>query len=143
MEKFSDLKTFSIRKKRLLSFLINTAKENEKSRFKLAAMIVHKNIPVSIGFNSYKTDPFQAKFGKNELAICLHAEINAIKKSLNILSPKELKESSLFIARVKNYDRDTGIAKPCIGCQKAILEFNLKHVLWTTDDKNIIGEVFY
>ena len=49
--------------------------------YRLAAGVWHKNNLVGLGVNSYKTDPFQAKYGKHEHAIHLHAEIAAIKNA--------------------------------------------------------------
>lgn len=84
------------------------------------------------GTNSRKTHPFQAQWGKNPLAICLHAEIDAIKKAVKRLHPSYLERnhSVLYVARAKA-DGSPGLAKPCEGCQRAIAAFGINEVYWT------------
>jgi deoxycytidylate deaminase len=108
----------------------------------IAAAIVLNNRIVSYGNNSYKTHPFQKRYGKNGDAICLHSEIDAIFKSLKRISLKDLSMSTLYIARMKKDSaysaRDSwGNAKPCIGCQRAIANFGIKKVYFTTDENGI------
>ena len=55
---------------------------DEYPRARLAAALVKNNKIISFGINRKKTDPLQAKFGKNKDAIYLHAEIHAIKNAL-------------------------------------------------------------
>jgi len=115
---------------------------------KIAAMITIKNKPISFGVCQYKTDPFQAKYGKNSDSICLHAEINSIKNALRKIHVDELKNCTMYIARIKNkrinnehnlFEQITGLAKPCSGCNKAIIEFGIKRVYYTLDDTNEFG----
>lgn len=107
---------------------------------KLSAAIVHKGRIIAIGMNKMKSHPFQARFGKNKDAIFLHAEIAAIKNALRILDAKDLKNTSLYICRVKKEERDRqdwvdGLAKPCPGCLRAIAEFGIKQVVYTTGNE--------
>lgn len=95
---------------------------------RLAAILVTKDGEEFYGFNSRKTHPLAAKFGKNKAAICLHAEVDAIRRCLQ--SGKEVQDSSLFVGRVLR-DGSTAIAKPCEGCQRAIVAFGIKQVEWT------------
>lgn len=106
------------------------------SSAKLAASIVLNNKIVSIGVNSYKTHPFQKKYGKNDMAICIHSEIAAIGKALKRISIDELRRATLYIARVKQIDQSSqwGLARPCKGCQRAIAAFDIKKVYYTTDE---------
>ena len=104
---------------------------------KVAAAIVYKGV-MYFGTNSKKTHPFQAKYGKNNMAIYLHAETSAIKNALRHLSLDEISKSTLYIARVKKLGPKTnswvdGIAKPCEGCARCISEFNIKKVFYTKD----------
>lgn len=105
---------------------------------KIAAAIVMKNKIISIGVNSYKTHPIQARFATNKgLSIHLHAEIAAIKNAMYYISVEDFKKATLLICRVK-IDIETnkyvfGMAKPCIGCQRAIEEFDIKHVWYSLD----------
>lgn len=104
---------------------------------RLAAAIVKNNKIVSVGKNRHKTDPLQAKFGKNKDAIYLHAEIHAIKNALRHISVDDLKNTTLYVCRVKKAKKQTdpfewAMAKPCEGCSRAIAEFGIRKVVYTT-----------
>lgn len=100
---------------------------------RLAAAIVYRGDIISIGYNSMKSDPLQARFSKNEHAIYLHAEIAAIKKALKILSLEEMRKSELHIVRRKlqNGVFSDGLAKPCAGCERAIETYGINKVYYT------------
>ena len=103
-------------------------------RTRHAACIVYKNEYISFGVNSNKTHPFQSKYSKHPSSIYLHAEIDAIKNARYF---KELPKSTLYVARVKWDDKEENIifgnSKPCLGCAKAIIQFNVKDVIYTED----------
>lgn len=103
------------------------------SNARIAAAIVYKGNVIAIGVNSNKSDPLQAKYSKNEHAIYLHAEISAIKKALKVMSPSELSKCELHIVRRKmtNGIFSDGLAKPCVGCQRAIDTYNIQRVYYT------------
>lgn len=106
---------------------------------RVTAAIVYKNEIISFGNNSRKTHPLQAKFSKNNESIQLHAEIDAIKNALKIISQHELSKSVLYVCRVKFFDETRrkmifGISKPCIGCARAIANFNITKIVYTLDD---------
>jgi len=103
---------------------------------RLAAAIVYKNQLISFGINQRKTDPFQAKFSKNSEAIYIHAENSAIKNALRDLSIEKLSKATLYICRVKKLDNRFvfGMAKPCVGCMKAIINFDIKKVYYSLDN---------
>lgn len=105
------------------------------SNAKIAAAIVYKGSIVSIGVNSYKSDPLQAKYSKNHHAIYLHAEIAAIKKAKKVLTTDELARASLYIVRRKTHNGllCDGLAKPCAGCQRAIDTYKISKVYYTND----------
>jgi len=110
---------------------------DEYPRARLAAAIVRGNKIVSIGRNRKKSDPLQAKFSKNDEAIFLHAEIHAIKNALREIKVDELQDTTLYVCRVKQPLTHTdpfvwALAKPCEGCERAILEFGIKEVIYTT-----------
>jgi tRNA(Arg) A34 adenosine deaminase TadA len=105
---------------------------------RVAAVIVYKNGFVSRGVNMNKTHPFQARFAKNEHAITMHAEIAAIHAALKVLSLKELRQATMYIARRKLEFKGSkvfvdALARPCDGCMRAIVEFGLKRVVYTGD----------
>jgi len=97
---------------------------------RMAAVLTKRRKVVSVGMNSRKTHPLQQKFGKNKDALCIHAEIAAIKNALKIITVDELAECTLYVARVLK-NNSVGLAKPCPGCASAIAEFNIKQVYWT------------
>lgn len=106
---------------------------------RLAACIVYKNEIISFGINQKKTHTFQAKYSKNPQAIHLHSETDCIKNAMRFLTLKELSKSTLYICRVRhspfnNQKVVQGLAKPCEGCMKAIVNFDLKRVVYTLND---------
>lgn len=109
-------------------------------RTQMGAAIYIRNKLIVVGSNSYKTHPFQAKFGKCREAIYLHAEVNVIKESLKKVSVCDLKKASLYIARLKwtnagKRKKVQGLAKPCEGCQRAIATFGIEEVFYTLDNE--------
>ena len=106
---------------------------------RLTAAIYIGNTLISIGNNTYKTDPMQAKFSKNfgKNVTCLHAEMMAIKHALRRVSPDDLKRSTLYVARAKRASKSGpwvfGLAKPCRVCQSAIDLFEISRVVYTTN----------
>lgn len=121
----------------LLGKIAETNEEYPSAR--LAAAIVKNNKIISVGINRKKTDPLQARFSKNKEAIFLHAEIHAIKNALRELTVDELKNSTLYICRVKRPLSSSknfvwGLAKPCEGCSRAIAEFEIKNVVYSTNN---------
>ncbi len=97
---------------------------------RLGALVTIRKKIIAFGFNSYKSHPLQKKFGRNEKAICLHAEIDAIKNALKRVKISDLKRATLYVARIKK-DGTIGMAKPCTGCQRAIVAFGIKQVIFT------------
>lgn len=111
---------------------------DEYSRARLAAAIIKNNRIISFGINRKKSDPLQAKYCKNKEAIYLHAEIHSIKNALKNFDVDELRGSTMYICRVKRptqYSKKWvwGLAKPCSGCSRALAEFGIKNVIYTTD----------
>lgn len=100
---------------------------------RIAAAVVLKGEIISIGVNSYKSDPLQAKYSKNEHAIYLHAEIAAIKKALKRINKEDLKKCDMYIVRRKldNGVMCNAMSKPCVGCQRAIDTYRINNVYYT------------
>jgi tRNA(Arg) A34 adenosine deaminase TadA len=96
----------------------------------MAAIIARKGQVISYGMNSRKSDPLAAKYGRHPDAIYPHAELAAIKAALTVIDVADLYECTLYVARVLK-DGTPALAKPCSGCQRAILEFSIKDVIWT------------
>lgn len=118
---------------RVIQLLVRAAEDNapdEGSRH--AAAIVYKNEIISIGWNEYKSHPFQVQFSRELEKYYLHAEVAAIRKSLNHLTTDELKKSTLYVARVMK-DGAWGFSCPCEGCKMAIAAFDIPKVIYTND----------
>jgi len=127
------------RNEKILDILTKVAADISEpvKNYRLAAAIVLKNSIISFGVNSYKTHPFQARWSKNKHAIHLHAEINAIKNATKKIDTNLLKKSSLYVARVildnKGSILSRALSMPCSGCQRCIVEFEIRNVIYTTN----------
>lgn len=109
-------------------------------RTRLAAMVLYKNKPISIGVNQLKTDPFALEFSKNDDAIFIHAEASAIKQARKKLNKTKFRKSTLLVIRIK-MDGSFGLAKPCCGCISCIKEHNIGTVVYSTEPE--MGKVSY
>ena len=111
-----------------------------QGRFKIAAGIVYRKHLIATGMNSYKTHPLMMPTnGFKEGQVFLHAEVDAIKNALKLITTEQLTKCDMYVVRVKRPDipwsKDWvyGLAKPCKGCQKMIASFGLQNVLYTED----------
>ena len=132
-------KTLSIRMEKAIDLLAKVAEDitDPVRCYRLAAGIWYKNNLVGLGVNSYKTDPFQAKYSKHEHAIHLHAEVAAIKNAVRTVGD-DLSKCTMVVVRVKREHERTNkfkitLAKPCKGCYRCIVEFGLRKVYYTTE----------
>lgn len=102
---------------------------------KLAAGIVYRNKLLSVGINKMKSHPFQRQFGKNDQCIFLHAETNAIHQAIKY-NYDLVRHSTLYVVRVKEEAKKiiTVLSKPCVGCERCIVEFNIKNVIYTNNE---------
>ena len=126
-----------------INTLTKIAESNDGMRAKLAAAVVRGNYIISIGMNSMKTHPFQAKYGINSECIYMHAELAAIKNALREIDVTDFRYHNMYIVRVKRPFPNSnsfiyGLAKPCIGCMRAITEFGLNKIVFTT---NLQGKI--
>jgi tRNA(Arg) A34 adenosine deaminase TadA len=112
-----------------------------QGRVHMAAGMVYRNRMIATGINSYKSHPMMLEYGKNEDAIFLHAEIDAIKNALRVIDESKLSKCDIYILRMKKAeDHKTwirGIAKPCCGCASAIISFGLRNAFWSEDDNKM------
>lgn len=107
---------------------------------RLAACLVYKNQMIALGVNKKKTHPFQKQFGRNDQSIFLHAEIDCILNALRRFDVDFLSKCILYVQRVKKRGPNTresisGLAKPCEGCQRAIIQFGIKKVVYSLDSE--------
>lgn len=108
----------------------------------MAAGVVYRNTLIATGVNSYKSHPMMLQFGKNSESIFIHAEIDAIKNALRIITVQQLAKCDLYIMRVKregvkNSPWIRASAMPCVGCQRAIVNFSLRNIYYTQDQHHI------
>lgn len=114
-----------------LSYAIELAKNNPIEKLPaLAAVLVLKEGGYVTGYNRLKTHPLQARFSSRPGAIYLHAEVDAIVNALRYHTLSDLDGSALYVARVLK-NGQPALAKPCAGCQRAIVHFGIQHVEWT------------
>ena len=118
-------------------------KNINRSGARLASAIIYKNQIISYGVNQNKSHPFHSQFSESDDAIYLHAETDAIKNALKRIPESELGKASLYVCRVK-YDSNGrgkkitwGLAKPCIGCRRAIATFGIRDVIYSNEGKGI------
>ena len=114
---------------------------------KVAAILVVKNREISTGRNSYKTHPLAAKFGKNDEAICIHAELEAILKADKKIEGPDFGQATLYVCRVKSKSQDErntliwGNSCPCEGCTGAIAYYGVGRVVYSLDGEQKNFEV--
>ena len=137
---------------KIMNFTRRLAIDNPgvNKRMKLAASLVIKRDVISVGVNVMRSHPIQKKFGKNDEAIYLHAEINAIVNSLNHVDKDDLRKADLYVYRVKKDPTDPkrkhwvdGLSCPCEGCMSAIDAFKIKRVVYSTDSNLEYGEMIF
>jgi tRNA(Arg) A34 adenosine deaminase TadA len=83
------------------------------------------------GYNKKKTHPLQKEFSKNEHAIYLHAEVDAIQQAYREIG--NIEGYTLYIART-TVDGKIANAYPCKGCREAIEHFGIDKVFFTTEN---------
>lgn len=98
---------------------------------RMGAVLANRGGLLGVGYNRLKSHPLQAKFSGRPGAIYLHAEIDAVVSALRDFSMPEIEGSTLYVARVLK-NGQPGLAKPCPGCQRAIMHFGIANVEWTT-----------
>lgn len=114
-----------------LNAAINHARDNPIIKLpQMAALIYRRNSYISCGWNSYKSHPMAAKYGRHADAIYLHAEVAAILDAIRRGREQELRGAIIYIARVLK-NGQPALAKPCGGCMGAISELGIENVIWT------------
>lgn len=110
------------------------------SNAKVGAVIELRGRAIATGTNKNKSHPFAAKYGKNADSIYLHAETDAILNALRLYDPEDLEKATIYIARARKVSTHDhrfiyGLAKPCLGCQRALATFGICDVVYTTDEQ--------
>jgi tRNA(Arg) A34 adenosine deaminase TadA len=130
------------RDRKYMDIAFTHAQSSERvSGARISAIMVYKNKIYSFGKNQKKSHPFQNDYRKNQHAILLHAETDCIKNALRNLSVDDLRKCTIYIARAKYLDNGKsmgiGMARPCKGCMRAIVEYGIKRVVYTTDEQEL------
>ena len=103
----------------------------KRKLFRLGAVLVHKNIIVSVGMNSYKTHPLMAP--RTEWPF-LHAEQHAIVRA----GVDNCEGLDLYVARVLK-NNELALSKPCSVCTKLIKNVGIRNVYYSTNAKVFIN----
>ena len=126
---------------RIIQMLTRLAVESGgfEKRVPMAAGIVYKRQLVATGVNQPKTHPLMMTQGYREDQRHMHAEVDAIRNALRLITPEQLKQCELHVVRVKRLyiaskEWVHGLAKPCPGCANVIEKYGIKQVYWTEDE---------
>lgn len=131
---------FSKREKKIIDNLFDMASMAKSvANARIVAGLVYKGELIAIGGNKLKTHPFQNRYSKNDESPYLHAENDCIVRGLRDFDSDLLAKSKLFVVRAKKKGprqvQDIwGLAKPCDGCMRAIRDFKIKDVWYSTDE---------
>lgn len=132
---------------RILEMLTRLAIESDgvaNGRVRMAAGIVYRKHLIASGVNQMKTHPMMMpENGYREGQIYLHAETDAIKNALKLITQEQLSRCSLYVVRVKRPHIGSkqwvhGLAKPCPGCTRTIASFGISDIHWTQDNHEYI-----
>jgi tRNA(Arg) A34 adenosine deaminase TadA len=115
-------------------------------RVPMAAGITYKKHLISTGVNRRKTHPMMLGEGYRTDQLFMHAEVDAIRNALRLITPEQLKQCDLHIVRVKRPHIASnrwvyGLAKPCAGCSNIIKSYGIKRVFWSEDESKILDFV--
>ena len=93
--------------------------------------IVYRKRVLAIGHAKRKTHPIERKWQrKTQSPLYLHAEKDAIIKTINKHGDEILKECSLYVLRVM-HNGNIGFSKPCESCNDYINFVGIKKVYWS------------
>ena len=118
----------SKREAAFLSMARYFAKRSEANK-KHGAVIVKSGRVVGVGYNKNRNNPFSCSPEHIKPHASRHAEIHAMKEAGDNVAG-----AVLYVARVNNFGQDRN-SKPCILCEAAIKEANIKKVIYTKEKK--------
>jgi len=112
-------------------------------RVPMAAGVVYKRHLIATGTNQPKTHPLMMSEGYREDQLFRHAEVDAIRNALRLITAEQLKQCELYVVRVKRpYTASKtwvhGLAKPCVGCANVIQNYGITKVYWTKDESKVL-----
>lgn len=121
--------------------------EEQYHRLKVVAYLVYKNKIVNFGVNSEKTSPMQHYFRMQTHLSSIsdfcdkeHAEINCLRSAA--IRKIDFSKAELVIVS-KRKSGHFRLARPCCTCMKAIKQFGIKRVWYTTNEDTIINEFIW
>ena len=112
-------------------------------RVPMAAGITYRKHLIATGVNQMKTHPLMMGQGYRTDQLFMHAEVDAIRNALRLITPAQLAECDIHIVRVKRPHSGSkrwvhGLAKPCPGCARMIASFGISTVHWTQDESKVL-----
>ena len=112
-------------------------------RVPMAAGITYKKHLIATGVNQKKTHPMMMGEGYREDQLYMHAEVDAIRNALRLITPEQLSQCELYVVRIKRPHIASnrwvyGLAKPCPGCANIIQKHGIRQVFWTEDESEIL-----
>ena len=125
--------------KKLTKLAVDTGGFDTHRRVPMAAGIVYKRQLIATGTNRSKTHPLMMSEGYRPDQKFMHAEVDAIRNALRLITPAQLAQCEIHIVRVKRPHISSnrwvyGLAKPCAGCANIIEKYGIKQVFWTQDE---------
>ena len=117
----------------------SVAMQSNSYKCHLGCVAIYRGKVIVSGYNSEKTHPMQMKYNKyrknkifkDGFLPTLHSEMKMLielkKYDINF------KKVKVFVYRIRK-DQDFGMARPCPACMKAIKDFGIKKIYYTTND---------
>lgn len=127
------------RDRKFLNKAEEVSKLSDHYRHKIGAVIVKGRKVVSIGFNTLsKSHPLQAYYAScvgREEAIYLHAEMAAIVATgvANKACAGDLEGCTIYVFR-RGLDGKVRMSRPCKSCMKALKDFGIRCIVYSTDE---------
>jgi tRNA(Arg) A34 adenosine deaminase TadA len=103
--------------------------KKSKAKKKHGAVIVKSGRVVGVGYNKNRNNPLFCSPEHIKPHASRHAEIHAMREA-----GENVAGAVLYIARVNNLGQDRN-SRPCILCEAAIKQANIKKVIYTKDKK--------
>lgn len=117
----------SMKTKNLLAKASKLA-ESSTNTYRHGAIVVKNGTIVAMGINRSVNNPDQVQFPKLQASV--HAEVAA----LIACRKTDLRGATIYVARICK-DGSQAMSKPCINCQKALVERGIKKVYYTIDSE--------
>ena len=113
----------------------NVSELSDFKRYQLGCVCIYKNKVLSVGFNSNKTHPIQAKYNKERFTEDTphkrHAEVHALSSLID--SDVDFSKIDIYVFRCfKN--GQLAMARPCKSCMKLIQDLGIKRIHYTTEN---------